>query len=62
MCNNWKKRNLLVILNVRSNVSALMYDTGMSELIGQHHLKTVMITNASPITRKDLAGTSLQHQ
>jgi len=31
-------------------------------LIGQHHIKTAMITDVLPMTRKDLAGTSLQHQ
>jgi len=34
----------------------------MSGLIGQHHTKTVMITDILPMTRKDLAGTSFQHQ
>jgi len=34
----------------------------MSGLIGQHHMKTVMITDVLAMTRKELAGTSFQHQ
>jgi hypothetical protein len=31
-------------------------------ILGQHHIKIVMITDVLPVTRKDLAGTSIKHQ
>jgi len=34
----------------------------MSWILGQHCIKTVMITDVLPITTRDLAGKSFQHQ
>jgi hypothetical protein len=38
------------------------YHRKMSWVLGQHHNKTVMITDVLPMTRKDLAQTSFKHQ
>jgi len=34
----------------------------MSWILGEHHIKIVMVTDVLPMTRKDLAGSSFQHQ
>jgi len=31
-------------------------------ILGQLHIRTVMVTDVVPVSRKDLAGTSFKHQ
>ena len=63
MCNNWNRRNLLVEL--KSDVKSLcihIHHRRMPWILGQHHTKTVMITDVLLMTRKHLAATSFKHQ
>jgi len=49
----------------QSDVKSLcihIYHRRMSRILGQHHTKTVIITDVLLITRKHLAATSFKHQ
>jgi hypothetical protein len=49
MCSNVDGRKSLFTVNLKSNVSALMFPTKkMSWILGQHHVKTVIITDVIP--------------
>jgi hypothetical protein len=39
-----------------------VYHRRMLNILGQHHIKTVMITDVLPLTRRDLAGTTFKPQ
>jgi citrate lyase synthetase len=53
------------VVCVQSEVQCLCnaaYHRRMLNILGQHHIKTVMIADVLPLTRKDLEGTSFKPQ